>query len=173
MTADVSLTRADLVARELRSLATFVREAAATTIRPGARVLDYGCGTPSTCREVAPYRAIVEALGGQWEGWDIAGYPDPVGPYDVLLCTQVIQCVDNPLALLKRLRGLAAPDGRLILTYPTTWYLCERWDRWRFTPAAIEDLLAWSGWRSLDHRERWALTLNDIKLPGGGGVVAG
>lgn len=143
----------------------------------GGPVLDYGCGA-------APYRAIVEGQGARWYGYDLPSMPahvaglaheDPgrvwgnpllAARYTTILCTQVIQYVPNPFALLTMFQQVLAraPDaaGQLVLTGPTNWPVVEKEDLWRYTPAGIRHLLESVGFEVARLEER-----AHIASPGG------
>lgn len=141
----------------------------------GKRVLDFGCG-------VAPYREIVESGGGEWVGYNRGFFPggstEDVGPsepleqtWDVILCNQVIQYVENPPTLLAYFLASLSPDGTLILTYPTCWPEVEESDLFRFTRSGMEHLL--SEWRIIDHVQIGAVPFEHLeRLPLIQGVVA-
>lgn len=106
------------------------------------RVLDFGCGTQ-------PYRAIVEANGGEYTGYNRAIFPGgakaDIGPddplsqhWDVILNTQVLEYMPDPKGLLWEFR-LAA--SKLVITIPTNWPEVEVEDLVRFTRAGMERLL--------------------------------
>lgn len=142
------------------------------------RVLDYGCGAE-------PYRDVVEAAGGTYEGFDREAFPAnvsraDVGPasplddrWDAIVCTQVLQYVPDPADLLRSLRAaLWGRDGHLLLTYPTTWPQVEAADLYRFTRAGVELLLATAGFDVVWHQSRFAFGPRDFELSLGGAVVA-
>lgn len=127
----------------------------------GRKVLDYGCGSQ-------PYRSLIEGAGGAYTAFDSTGFPAHVaGPldtlsavptfdadamahirYDVVVCTQVIQYVDPPEILLRKIAEHVADGGTLLLTGPTNWPIVETSDLWRFTVAGITSLLKKAGWRT-------------------------
>jgi len=124
------------------------------------RVLDYGCGKQ-------PYRRLVEEHGGEYQGFDRVDYPanlgtGDVGPgltfgvmFDAVLFTQVIQYALNPFELLTNMRHYTvAEEGVLVMTYPTNWPEVQEVDRWRFTKAGMEALLADAGYGILRHDRR-------------------
>lgn len=114
----------------------WVAGAISAAVVSGSRVLDVGCGAQ-------PYRALVQGCGGVYLGHDFAEYDgshqsglqDPdwfYGPLDyvgdilaipdndfgVVICTEVLEHVPDPVAALKRLSSITAPQGKLILTVP-------------------------------------------------------
>jgi len=93
-----------------------VRRLRRAGLRPGQRVLDYGCGSG----------LLVQYL--REKGCDAVGY-DPYSPdfgdasllaerYDAVIAQDVIEHDENPLALLDRLGGLAAPGGLIAIGTP-------------------------------------------------------
>lgn len=156
-----------------------------TTCQPylSGRVLDYGCG-------LQPYRDIVEAVGGEYEGFDRDSFPGSVGvnigfdgepmplvlreseTFHSILCNQIVQYVPDPGELLTRFRGALAEGGHLILTYPTTWAEVETDDLARFTRAGMERLLRRAGFTIVRHEQRAVIDLGGFRLPLGYGVLA-
>lgn len=49
---------------------------------------------------------------------DITGIPQPDASFDVVLCTEVLEHVPDPVAALRELSRLVRPGGRIILTTP-------------------------------------------------------
>jgi hypothetical protein len=170
-TPPLPLTRSQLVALERASLRAFV-----TRHRHEfrGRVLDYGCGLPSTCAAPEPYRAIVEGQGATYVPYDVAGYDAPVGPFDAILCTQVIQLVEAPVACLRRLRELTRSKGVLLITFPTAWE--ERAtmvdDDHRFTARGMARALGHADWVLLTTERRWQIPGVDFTIAGGYGMIA-
>jgi SAM-dependent methyltransferase len=136
------------------------------------RVLDFGAGKPGTCREPEPYRALVEGQGAEYLPYD-AGDRIPDGPFDVILCTQVLQYLDNPQTELDCFACWLRPRiGILVLTYPTNWAECEHTDLWRFTKAGVDRMLLRAGFTVLEHVRRAEVRIGGYTFPLGYGVVA-
>lgn len=129
------------------------------------RVLDYGCGIVGKCIKEQPYRDLVS---GEYVPFDV-GYAEPAGRFDAILCTQVLQYILEPAALLAEFR---ARTQYLVVTYPTHWEEVEHTDLWRFTKAGMNSLLSRAGFDVLVHVSRWSLPFQDFSLAGGYGVVA-
>lgn len=142
------------------------------------RVLDFGCGKQ-------PYRPLVEAVGGEYVGYDRAVLPanvsgEDIGPgrplaldWDAILCTQVLQYVESPETLLLAFGdALQAREGVLVLTYPTTWPEVEPDDLHRFTKNGMERLLEEAGFDVLRHERRATLNMPGFELAVGYGVLA-
>jgi SAM-dependent methyltransferase len=140
-------------------------------------VLDFGCGAPDTCAKPRPYEDIVIAGGGKYYGFDPRLGQSPAaflrGPYDAVLCTQVIQYVEDPGETLIRLRQATAIGGHLVMTYPTTWQETEEPDDyWRFTKNGMAYLLATAGWTVVEQIDRGRIEIPGWPLVLGHGVVA-
>lgn len=137
------------------------------------RVLDFGCGTPSTCVKPQPYRGIVEAVHARMGAGEYVPYekgePLPDEHFDCVLMTQVLQYVKEPWGVLVTLRDIS---DHLVMTYPTHWEEVESQDLRRFTKCGMEALLDSAGWTIEVHQARWSLPFDDFKLVGGYGVVA-
>jgi SAM-dependent methyltransferase len=130
------------------------------------KLVDVGCGAQ-------PYRSLLPE-GMQYVGLDIEtaeesfGYatPDtihfdgghwPEGTHnaDVVLCTEVLEHVPNPPALLEEAFHALKPGGRLLLTVPfaARWHFVPH-DYWRFTPSSLKMLLEGAGFQHVVVRAR-------------------
>ena len=125
------------------------------------KVVDVGCGAQ-------PYRALFRA-GADYVGLDIAeagdrfGYEQPdtvlfdgnawpaqTHGADFVLCTETLEHVLDPSALLAEAHAALNPGGRLLLTVPfaARWHFIPH-DYWRFTPSALSHLLQKAGFRDV------------------------
>jgi SAM-dependent methyltransferase len=117
----------------------------------GARVLDVGCG-------VKPYYPFF-ATAGSYVGVDVQENPvaDVHGPiealpledasFDVVLCTQVLEHVDDPAAAVRELHRVTAPGGRVLAsTHGVMVYHPNPADLWRWTHTGLERLFAAQEW---------------------------
>jgi 2-polyprenyl-3-methyl-5-hydroxy-6-metoxy-1,4-benzoquinol methylase len=143
----------------------------------GRRVLDYGCGRQ-------PYRGIIARAGGEYVGYDRRLFPANVGSseegsddiyeqtFGAILCTQVVQYVEDPGAMLVLLAALLENGGRLVLTGPTTWPEVEPEDLHRHTRAGIDRLVTSAGLlvERNESRARLELLGNEVSI--GYGIVA-
>ncbi|MDH4037419.1 MAG: methyltransferase domain-containing protein [Candidatus Krumholzibacteria bacterium] len=128
-------------------------EALAAPLR-GERVIDVGCG-------VQPYRGM---LGGfsHYVGFDSPSRPDSAtsadafgdalalpftaGCTDAVLCTEVMEHVSDPAAMLAEIHRVLRPGGHLIITVPFTWHIHdEPHDYWRFTEFGLRLVLERGG----------------------------
>lgn len=120
--------------------------------------LDIGCG-------VMPYRDIIRTaaprltryLGLDLEGsaiyraevdlrWDGRKIPLADASVDSAMLTEVLEHCPEPWVVLKEARRVLKPGGVLFFTVPYIWPLHDApWDFFRYTPFALEKLLAEAG----------------------------
>ena len=107
-------------------------QAKAETIEAGSRVLDVGAGT-------CPYRSFfahceyktqdfkkykgIKKTGGTEYGdidyvSDVTSIPVPDASFDVVLCTEVLEHVPEPVRALEEMARVLRPGGRLLITAP-------------------------------------------------------
>jgi SAM-dependent methyltransferase len=122
---------------------------------PGKRVLDVGCG-------LKPYHPFF-AGAAAYVGVDVQENPNadlhgpiealPVedGSFDIVLCTQVLEHVDDPPQAIRELHRVTAPGGRVLAsTHGTMVYHPNPVDHWRWTHTGLERLFASNGsWASI------------------------
>jgi hypothetical protein len=74
-------------------------------------------------------------------------------PFEVIVCTEMLEHDSQPWTTLKEMRAVAAQDATLLITargfdsrgcFPVHDY---PQDLWRFSPAGMLALLEWAGWR--------------------------
>ena len=151
-----------------RSLGEF-----ASSPRPGARVLDVGCGR-------RPFGAFLEGLGYRYFGLDVNQNPEetvdfvcaiderlPSGlaneRFDLIICLEVLEHVAAWDVAWENLAALLAPGGALLVTCPHFYPLHEEpYDFWRPTPHALSRFAS-----SVGLVPRW------IEMAGGGWDVFG
>ncbi|MDR3465415.1 MAG: class I SAM-dependent methyltransferase [Xanthobacteraceae bacterium] len=124
------LAGSDLLAFNLRNRDLWIAEQA-RAVPAGARVLDVGAGS-------APYRKLFahcdyktqdfaqlrddQLRHGGYATIDIfcEAHAIPVrdASFDVVLCTEMLEHVPEPIAVVRELGRILAPGGRLILTAP-------------------------------------------------------
>jgi SAM-dependent methyltransferase len=117
----------------------------------GKRVLDIGCG-------VKPYYPFF-AGAVSYVGVDVQEnpYADITGSaealpvedasFDVVLCTQVLEHVDDPARVVAELRRVTAPGGRVLAsTHGVMLYHPNPQDLWRWTHTGLDRLFRNGGW---------------------------
>ena len=121
----------------------------------GLRVLDVGCGS----KPYLPYFATA----AEYVGLDVAGNPDadlhgsveelPLddASFDVVLCLQVLEHVEDPAQAVRELHRVTKPGGRVLAsTHGTQVYHPLPVDHWRWTHTGLERLFERNGqWRSI------------------------
>ncbi|HEY3727891.1 MAG TPA: methyltransferase domain-containing protein [Solirubrobacteraceae bacterium] len=132
---------------ERSSIFAFV-DRQARVLKAGARVLDVGAGD-------APYRELFvgqEYLTLDHDDTEHAGnvdlhgsadsIPAGAGEFDVVVCTQVLEHVPEPLTALREFHRVLVPGGLLLATVPFVWEEHELpHDYFRYTRPGIEHLL--------------------------------
>jgi SAM-dependent methyltransferase len=142
---------------ERRSILELMLQAS-REVAPAAAVVDVGAGD-------APYRELFEHArytAIDWEhspheGADSADVvasadriPLPDANADTVLCTQVLEHVPDPPAVVAELHRILRPGGRLYLTVPLVWELHELpYDYYRYTPPGLRHLLESAGFSEL------------------------
>jgi SAM-dependent methyltransferase len=121
----------------------------------GKRVLDVGCG-------IKPYLPYF-AGAAEYIGVDVADNPSadlqgsaealPVGDasFDLVLCLQVLEHVEDPSQVIRELHRVTRPGGRVLAaTHGTQVYHPLPEDHWRWTHTGLERLFNGNGeWRSV------------------------
>jgi SAM-dependent methyltransferase len=109
----------------MRGMARHIRALAAKVGRPGAVVVDFGCGS-------MPYRPLFAAAGCRYLGADFDGAPDiaidangridaPDASADLVVSFQVLEHVRDLAGYFGEIRRLLKPGGQLILSTHGTW----------------------------------------------------
>lgn len=107
------------------------------------RALDLGAGT-------SPYARLMESRGYKVTTVDLDASISPThvsdvastgfsnDAFDLVLCTQVLEHVVNPGAVIKEISRVLRPGGFLIASVPHVWfYHPHPSDFWRFTPEGV------------------------------------
>ena len=135
-------------------LATWLREEGRAAA--GKRVLDVGCG-------LKPYFPFFSAAA-EYVGVDVVEGPsaDLVGAveslpveddsFDVVLCTQVLEHVDDPAAAVRELHRVTKPGGRVLAsTHGVMVFHPNPNDYWRWTHTGLRRLFELNGdWETID-----------------------
>jgi SAM-dependent methyltransferase len=120
------------------------RRAAERERRP--RLLDVGCGSK-------PYLPFFEAAVAEYVGLDAGSnpvaelegpaeeIPAPDASFDLVLCTQTLEHVNDPARVVRELRRVTAPGGRVLAsTHGVHYYHPNPDDFWRWTHAGLDRL---------------------------------
>jgi SAM-dependent methyltransferase len=161
-----------------RRLRRLVRERIPTTLAtalpplsPG-RMLEVGCGAGGFLQEMAAKGwdvtgidlspqavALARGLGHRVHQGDVASFPPPDEPFDLVVAWMALEHLHDPVGDLARLRSWVRPDGWLALSVPDASspefrLFRDRWfalklpiHLWHFTPATLTQVLARAGWR--------------------------
>jgi SAM-dependent methyltransferase len=119
------------------------------------QVLDVGCGSK-------PYLPYFEPYADTYVGVDIANpvadiegsveaLPVEDGAFDLVLCTQVLEHVEDPGRAVRELHRATSPGGRVLAsTHGVQVYHPSPADYWRWTHAGLERLFSQSAdWASV------------------------
>jgi SAM-dependent methyltransferase len=133
-----------LVLRERRKL--FVRWLAQVPVVP-LSVLDVG-------GRIQPYRPLLEGRLRCYVAVDVRSTPlvDIVArgeqlplrddSFDLIICTQVLEYVEEPRTVIGEIHRVLKPGGFLLLSAPAIFPVDSEDDRWRFLPPGLYGLLA-------------------------------
>jgi SAM-dependent methyltransferase len=143
-----------------REIESYIKDYA-TPARGTARAVDIGCGGQ-------PFRDLLEQSGYSYCGVDVNAdggppvdvvcaaderLPDELlrrGPFDFLLCTEVLEHVADWSTAFENFKMLLAPGGRALITAPHLYQLHEEpYDFWRPTLHAIDYYARWAGLETL------------------------
>jgi SAM-dependent methyltransferase len=125
-----AFANSDLLAFNLRNRDRWIGEQAAA-VPAGSRVLDVGAGS-------APYRALFAHCSYKTQDFaqlkdeqlrhggyapidfvsEAKAIPVPDASFDVIICTEVLEHVPEPIAVVREFGRIVVPGGRLILTAP-------------------------------------------------------
>ena len=92
-----------------------------------------------------PWREYVEL---SYPEFDLCAPLTEERRFDVVICEQVIEHVDEPVSAVRNLRELCAPGGEVIVSTPFLIKIHEHFgmrDLWRFSPRGLSTLLTGVG----------------------------
>jgi SAM-dependent methyltransferase len=135
---------------------------------PGARILDAGCGSGRNMVELAPYGnvtgvdvspASVDVAKARDVGEAMVAslsepLPFPDASFDLAVSLDVLEHIDDDRSVLRELRRVIRPGGRLLVTVPAYPWLWSSHDevnhhRRRYTRRALLTVAAEAGWTPL------------------------
>jgi SAM-dependent methyltransferase len=131
--------------------------------RDDARVLDIGCGAKPYLPWIAPYAREyigIDAAPGPYVDQVVQGEKLPFedGGFDLVLCTQVLEHVEDPAAVLSEIHRVLRPGGAaLISTHGVFLFhpdpIEAGADYWRWTHAGLRKATSEAGdWREIEVR---------------------
>ena len=103
---------------------------------------------------IQPYRVLLNGRCAQYVAVDLrqtplvdvigdgARLPFADGQFDLALCTQMLQYVANPRAVITEIHRCLRPGGFLLLSVPAVFPRDSEVEYWRFLPSAVRDMLA-------------------------------
>lgn len=103
-----------------------------------------------------PWRAFTSL---NFPEFDLCAPLGDQGTFDVVICEQVLEHVEDPRAAAANLYGLCAPGGHVVVSTPFLIRVHElpaygMKDYWRFTPRGLGKLLADAG-LTVEHVDAW------------------
>lgn len=149
-----------------------------TTLPPGPRILDAGCGTGGNLRKFGRFGTAsgiepsAEAVGfcrarglERVQQGNLESLPFDDGSFDLVAATDVIEHVPGEGQALRELRRVATPDGVMLLTVPAYMWLWSEEDvnlhhHRRYTKRRLERAVRDAGWRPV-----FATYFNTLLLP--------
>lgn len=102
---------------------------------------------------IQPYRPLLEGRVRSYVAVDLRQTPlvNVVGrgeqipladaSFDLAICTQMLEYVPEPAAVIAEIHRVLKPGGCLMLSVPSVCPQDAEHDRWRFLPAAVHQLL--------------------------------
>ncbi len=146
---------------------------------PFGRVLDVGCAEGAAAELLrrggaswitgiemlpAPAAAAARVYDEVLVGDALSELPSTTGPFDTILCYDVLEHLYDPLALIRALRDVSAPNGRLHVSVPNASHI-----------SLLRDLILRGtfGYANAGHRDathlRWFTRRDIVALIGEGG----
>ncbi len=132
----------------------------ARELGPADRVLDLGSGQ-APYADLFPHRRYVTAdlFGAADVRCDATILPFAAKAFDLVLCTEVLEHVPDPDAMLREIRRVIDERGALILTTPLTWGVHAVHDYQRWTASGLVRVLARHGFQVDQVRTRGGIFL--------------
>jgi SAM-dependent methyltransferase len=152
---------------EPRNLAKRIAWIAGAAPLRGRRVLDCGCGAGGYVAalasqgaevtgvehdeiKVARFRRAHPELAARVRAGDLARLDEPAGSFDVALLNEVLEHVPDEAAVLREIRRVLAPGGRLIVFAPNRLYPFETHGViWKRSGARLAPALPFVPWLPL------------------------
>jgi len=160
------------------SIDEFVRKIS-KQLRPSSKVLDAGAGScpyklyfKHTNYESTDFEDIFDKRAKWAHNFicNLENIPKNKGSYDVIINTQVLEHVPNPLSVLKEFNRILKPGGKLFLTAPQGWGIHgEPYHFFNFTKYGLKFLFEQAGFKIIYIRPRggifWYLSKRISTLP--------
>lgn len=126
---------------------------AAGSVEPGSIVLDAGAGDcvykplfSQLNYESADFQQVDKRYAEVTYVCDLKSIPVEENRYDLVFCSQVLEHLPDPMAVLKELNRVLKPNGKLWLSMPFFYEEHEvPFDFFRYTRNGLEELLSKSG----------------------------
>jgi SAM-dependent methyltransferase len=134
---------------------------------PGARILDAGCGSGRNMVELARRGTVTgvelseasatlarERHVGEVISGSVLQMPFAEGSFDLAVCLDVIEHLEDDLAALRELRRVVEPNGSLLVTVPAYQWLWSGHDEVnhhfrRYTRRSLQSAAEQAGWRQV------------------------
>ena len=132
-----------------------------------ARILDAGCGSGRNMLELARRGTVSgvevsdtsaelarERHAGEVISGSVVQMPFASESFDLAVCLDVLEHLEDDLAAMQELRRVVAPDGSLLVTVPAYQWLWSGHDevnhhRRRYTQRSLRSVAEKAGWRQV------------------------
>ena len=118
-------------------------------------LLDIGCGNKPYAKILSKYIISYTGLEINQEVKYFGNRADVYGnakslkfkdnSFDTILCTEVIEHIDDPFKVLNEIYRVLKPNGILILTAPFSFPVHDKKDYWRFSTQGLKEIFHKSG----------------------------